>query len=306
MDIGIRADGMTTSDFENFAIEIVKRKFKNSSLHGFKEGKDDGIDGIDDIKSPSLIIQSKRWQVTKNKTTAVKYLKEEIDKIALTKEKYGWVTNFKYVIVTSMGLSPANLKEIRDYADEIIPNAIPTDDYIIYSSTLTTLSKQKEYRGVFMDYGLLEKDISIILKSDRLKSVEAESHEYFSDFDSKYFVETHFLGEAYHILQKEHILLIQGPAGIGKTTTCSMLGNLFLNNDDNVFDVIVRRVEEINEVLKLYHEVYRGSEDRNLFVVFDDFLGRNKFDVEERILQDIGKLYSASTYTNNLFICLNQ
>lgn len=305
MDIGIRADGMTTSDFENFAIEIVKRKFKNSSLHGFKEGKDDGIDGIDDIKSPSLIIQAKRWQVTKNKTTAVKHLKEEIDKIALTKEKYGWVTNFKYVIVTSMGLSPANLKEIRDYADEIIPNAIPTDDYIIYSSTLTTLSQQKEYIGVFMDYGLLEKDISIILKSNRLKSVEAESHEYFSDFDSKYFVEIHFLGEAYHILQKEHILLIQGPAGIGKTTTCSMLGNLFLNNEDNVFDVIVRRVEEINEVLKLYHEVYRGSEDRNLFVVFDDFLGRNKFDVEERILQDIGRLYSASTYTNNLFICLN-
>ena len=305
MDIGIRADGMTTSDFENFDIEIVKKKFENKSLHGFKEGRDAGIDGIDDIKSPTLIIQAKRWQVTKNKTTAVKHLKEEIDKIALTKEKYGWVTDFKYVIVTSMGLSPANLKEIRDYADEIIPNAIPTDDYIIYSSTLTTLSQQKEYRDVFMDYGLLEKDISIILKSDRLKSVEAESQEYFSDFDSKYFVETSFLGEAYHILQREHIVLIQGPAGIGKTTTCSMLGNLFLNNDDNVFDVIVRRVEEINEVLKLYHEVYRGSEDRNLFVVFDDFLGRNKFDVEERILQDIRKLYSASTYTNNLFICLN-
>lgn len=305
MDIGIRADGMTTSDFENFAIEIVKKKFENKSLHGFKEGRDAGIDGIDDIKSPTLILQVKRWQVTKNKTTAVKHLKEEIDKIALTKEKYGWVTDFKYVIVTSMGLSPANLKEIRDYADEIIPNAIPTDDYIIYSSTLTTLSQQKEYRDVFMDYGLLEKDISIILKSDRLKSVEAESQEYFSDFDSKYFVETSFLGEAYHILQREHIVLIQGPAGIGKTTTCSMLGNLFLNNDDNVFDVIVRRVEDINEVLKLYHEVYRGSEDRNLFVVFDDFLGRNKFDVEERILQDIRKLYSASTYTNNLFICLN-
>lgn len=305
MDIGIRADGMTTSDFENFAIEIVKRKFNNSSLHGFKEGKDDGIDGIDDIKYPSLIIQAKRWQVTKNKTTAVKHLKEEIDKIALTKEKYSWVTDFKYVIVTSMGLSPANLKEIRDYADEIIPNAIPTDDYIIYSSTLTTLSQQKEYRDVFMDYGLLEKDISIILKSDRLKSVEAESHEYFSDFDSKYFVETSFLGEAYHILQREHIVLIQGPAGIGKTTTCSMLGNLFLNNNENTFDIIVRRVEDINEVLKLYNGNYRCNENRNLFVVFDDFLGRNKFDVGERILQEIKKLYSASTNTNNLFICLN-
>ncbi|WP_323147730.1 ATP-binding protein [Streptococcus suis] len=127
----------------------------------------------------------------------------------------------------------------------------------------------------------------------------------FSDFDAHYFVETRFLGEAYHILQREHILLIQGPAGIGKTTTCSMLGNLFLNNNENIFDIIVRKVEDINEVLTLYNGNYRDNEDRNLFVIFDDFLGRNKFDVGERVLQDIRKLYSASTNTNNLFICLN-
>ncbi|WP_458796720.1 nSTAND3 domain-containing NTPase, partial [Streptococcus suis] len=113
---------------------------------------------------------------------------------------------------------------IRDYADKIIPNAIPNDDYIIFSSTLTTLSQQKAYRDIFMNYGLLEKDITNVLRNARLKSIEAESRDYFSDFDAHYFVETRFLGEAYHILQREHILLIQGPAGIGKTTTCSMLG----------------------------------------------------------------------------------
>ena len=204
MDIGIRADGMTTSDFENFAIEIAKKKFENKSLHGFKEGRDDGIDGIDDIKSPTLIIQAKRWQINKNNTTAVKLLKEEIDKIAQTKEKYGWETDFNYVIVTSMGLSPAGLKEIRDYADKIIPDAIPTDDYIIFSSTLTTFSQQEEYRDIFINYGLLEKDISNILRSERLKWVEAESQDYFSDLDLKYFVETHFLGEAYHTLQRKN------------------------------------------------------------------------------------------------------
>ena len=305
MDIGIRADGMTTSDFENFAIEIVKKKFDNKSLHGFKEGRDDGIDGIDDIKSPTLIIQAKRWQVNKNHTTAVKLLKEEIDKIAQTKEKYGWESDFNYVIVTSMGLSPAGLKDIRNYADIKIPNAIPADDYIIFSSTLTTLSQQEKYKNIFINYGLLEKDISNILRSERLKCVEAESQDYFSDFDSEYFVETSFLGKAYYILQREHIVLIQGPAGIGKTTTCSMLGKLFLNNNENTFDIIVRRVEDINEVLKLYNEIYRCNEDRNLFVIFDDFLGRNKFDVGERVLQDIRKLYSASINTNNLFICLN-
>lgn len=62
-----------------------------------------------------------------------------------------------------------------------------------------------------------------------------------------------------------------------------MLGNLFLNNNENTFDIIVRRVEDINEVLKLYNGNYRCNEDRNLFVVFDDFLGRNKFDVGESI-----------------------
>ena len=153
MDIGIRADGMTTSDFENFAIEIVKKKFDNKSLHGFKEGKDDGIDGIDNIVSPTLIIQAKRWQVNKNHTTAVKLLKEEIDKIAQTKEKYGWESDFNYVIVTSMGLSPAGLKDIRNYADIKIPNAIPADDYIIFSSTLTTLSQQEKYKNIFINYG---------------------------------------------------------------------------------------------------------------------------------------------------------
>lgn len=301
MDIGIRADGMTTSDFENFAIEIVKKKFDNSSLHGFKEGRDDGIDGIDDIASPSLVIQAKRWQVTKNHATAVKLLKEEIDKIALTKEKYGWKNDFNYVIVTSMGLSPANLKEIRDYADTIIPNAIPTDDYIIFSSTLTTLSQHKEYSEIFIKYGLLEKDITNVLRNIKFKNIEAESKDYFSDFDAHYFVETRFLGEAYNILQREHILLIQGPAGIGKTTTCSMLGNLFLNNNKNVFDIIMRRVEDINEVLRLYNEIYRDNEDRNLFVVFDDFLGRNKFDVGERVLQDI-KNYIRPLLTPIIFL----
>ncbi|WP_436667484.1 ATP-binding protein [Latilactobacillus sakei] len=305
MDIGIRADGLTTSDFEEFALEIVKKKFNNTKLHGFKEGKDDGIDGIDDVLSPTLLIQAKRWQVTKSHTTAVSLLKDEIKKVSINKEtKYGWNTNFRYVIVTSMGLSPDDLKKVREYANEILPGSMPSDEYILFSSTLTMMSKDIEFRNIFENYGLVEKNISRVLRKERLNSIEAESKSYFKGFDFNFFVETDFLGRAYQNLQKEHILLIQGPAGIGKTTTCTMLGNLLLNNEQNEFDVIVRKVEDIDRVLRLYNTNYKDVE-RNLFVIFDDFLGRNKFDVNERILLDIKKLYSASKYTNNLFICLN-
>lgn len=39
MDIGIRADGMTTSDFENFAIEIVKKNLRIVVFMGLRKAK---------------------------------------------------------------------------------------------------------------------------------------------------------------------------------------------------------------------------------------------------------------------------
>lgn len=89
--------------------------------------RDDGIDGVDDIKNPSIVLQAKRWCDDKNKKTAVRLLKEEIDKICITKKnlKYNWTNPFSYVIVTSMGLLPSQLKEIRDYADEKCGGSYP-------------------------------------------------------------------------------------------------------------------------------------------------------------------------------------
>ena len=87
MKIEIRADGLETAEFEKFAIELVKRKFKNKNLHGFTEGRDNGIDGIDDMISHNLILQAKRSKANKTHTSAVKELKEEIDKIACAQNK---------------------------------------------------------------------------------------------------------------------------------------------------------------------------------------------------------------------------
>ena len=135
MDICIRADQLNTSDFERFAVEIVKKKFNCDKVHGFCEGPDDGIDGVDDIINPEIVVQAKRWKPTKTLASAVKEIKDEIDKIKKTKEKYNW-GNFKYVIVTSINLTPKRLKEIREYANEKIPNAVSSDDQIIFSRKL--------------------------------------------------------------------------------------------------------------------------------------------------------------------------
>ena len=180
---------------------------------------------------------------------------------------------------------------------------------IIFSSILTNLSQDKKLQYLFEDYGLIEKDfskiLSNILEKNVLNDIEAETIDYFFDYNFKYFVETDCLTQAYNILKNNHIILIQGAPGIGKTTTCAILGNIFLNNSENNFYIITRKIENIDEVLTLYNKNYRNNENRQLFVVFDDFLGRNKFDVGDRVLQDVKKLYSAAKNTNNLFICLN-
>ena len=169
MDIGIRADGLSTDEFEQFAVELIKRKFEKENFHGFKEGRDDGIDGVDDIKNPSIVLQAKRWCDDKNKKTAVRLLKEEIDKICITKKKlkYNWTNPFSYVIVTSMGLLPSQLKEIRDYADEKCGSLIPSDDYIIHGSVLNELSNESKYSDIFENHGLLIKNIGKILHKEK-------------------------------------------------------------------------------------------------------------------------------------------
>lgn len=308
MDIGIRADGLSTDEFEQFAVELIKRKFEKENFHGFKEGRDDGIDGVDDIKNPSIVLQAKRWCDDKNKKTAVRLLKEEIDKICITKKnlKYNWTNPFSYVIVTSMGLLPSQLKEIRDYADEKCGSLIPSDDYIIHGSVLNELSNESKYSDIFEDHGLLIKNIGKILHKEKIKTLKYESGDYFSDIDFDYFVETKFLGEAYRILQNERILLIQGPAGIGKSTTCKALGNLFLNNSEDV-EIIERKVKNIDEIIDLFNREYRDTSIYSgiLFVVLDDFLGKNSYDKEDEDLAEIQKLYSVVKNSDRLILCLN-
>ncbi|MCT3045568.1 nSTAND3 domain-containing NTPase [Leuconostoc mesenteroides] len=305
MDIGIRADGLTTTDFENFAIELTKIVFHSEEFHGFKEGRDEGIDGIDNSLSPTLILQAKRWSLNKNSKSAIDLIKKDIDKIYKKKQKEGWYSTFKYVFVTSMDFSHNQLNEIREYANIKLPGSMPSDDYVIFGSKLNILAHDDNCIPVFENYGLLQKDLSKVLSENRIKAIETESKNFFLDIDPCYIVETEFIDKAYHILKETHIILVQGPAGIGKTTTCILLGNLFINNSETDISLINRKIEDIDKIIEMYNTDFKNNYKKSLFVVLDDFLGKNFFDVGERRLMDIQKLYSAAKYSHNLFICLN-
>ena len=110
--MNIPTDFLTPTDFEEFANKISGILF-NKKIFGFGEGKDDGIDGIDDIVSPTIVIQSKRYQSRTNPADFVKIALKEIDKIKETSLKYEWVEHFEYIIITWIPGTP-NYKKTKN------------------------------------------------------------------------------------------------------------------------------------------------------------------------------------------------
>lgn len=299
-----RYDELYPGEFEKFAIEISGRLF-DKKLHGYSEGSDDGIDGIDDIHNPSLIMQAKRWNEKKSQSEAVKDLMKEIDKILKTKEKYKWNSSFKYIIVTSMDFSPKNEYEIIEYANKKLSGLIPCGKYIVFKSKLNGLLNESKYQDIFKNYGLIDKDIPEELRVDRLKKIKIESDKNIAEFNSVSYIEPDFLKDIFDIIKKEHVLFIHGTEGIGKTISCFKLCGLFDEKINKTVMVISRTMSGIKDVLALYRSGFHGENPEALLVAFDDCFGRNKLDFNEEDAKNLKELLREAKKSDNLYICLN-
>ena len=298
--MNIPTDFLNPTDFEEFANKISGILF-NKKIFGFGEGKDDGIDGIDDIVSPTIVIQSKRYQSRTNPADFVKIALKEIDKIKETSLRYEWTEHFEYVIITSTNLNPTSRKTIRDYAEGLMSN----DSNIIDGGVLKDLSCKEEYEEIFTYYNLKNKKLVELLKDDKQECISLESRDYFSDLNSNYFVETEVLYRLFDLLNRDRIAILTGDPGVGKTTMCKMVGNLFSCKGDGEYFILERNIDEVQNVIDMFNQYYRNDISKNLFVVFDDFLGRTALDTSERQIKKLRTLYSLVSNSDNLYILLN-
>lgn len=304
INIPIRVDALHPEEFEKFAVDIARIKYNNLEIQTFAQGRDDGIDGADNTLNPSIVLQAKRWNPRMSISSAVSEIKKEISKIIDTVKKFKWKNKFKYVVFTTLELSPNRNNEILNYAKQF-----DIDFELVDGSTLDVLSRNDKYKDVFINFNLIYKPLFQLLRDDRLQnSLDLESEEFLKGssllFNLKYFVETTPFFKAVTSLKQKRMLILHGNPGVGKSTMCAMLGNIMSNNFETQVSVIKRSIDEIQDVRELYYKNFENKE-KALLIIFDDFLGQNSLEVEDRYFNKIIDLFNMVNATENFYVILN-
>ena len=241
---------LSPHDLEHLVRDLLQALW-SERLESFKTGRDDGIDLRYASGPRNLIVQVKHY-VRTGFASLIRDLKKEDAKIAA-------LAPSRYVVVTSMPLSPAN----KDTIVDAVPSAPLVAADVFGQDDLNNLLgchpaiEQRHSKLWLTSRAVLDK----VLHNAEVTRSEFEVHRIYQQM--RRYVQTEALWEAEARLADESVVMVAGPPGIGKTTLASML--LYEHLLQSWQAVVIDR--DIVEGTKLFQ--------RNVKQIFhfDDFIG---------------------------------
>lgn len=247
---------LSGNEFEILARDLLQEEL-NIMLESFKSGRDNGIDlRYAPSKDNSLIVQCKHYAGS-GVTKLISDLKNhEVPKVARLSPR-------RYIIVTSIGLSPYNKDEI---AHLFSPFTLPSD---IYGRDDLNNLLARNPKIELNHYKLWLSSTAVLdalIKSATINRTRLDLERIYGKV--KYYVQNESFIRAKAILNEQHYCIISGIPGIGKTTLAEAL---FIDRISQGFEPvrIYRSIDEGFEMLK------QGTPQ---VFYFDDFLGTTAFD----------------------------
>jgi conflict system STAND superfamily ATPase/restriction endonuclease len=244
---------LSSQDFEELARDLLQAQW-GVSLEAFRSGRDQGIDlRYSRPKVGTTIIQCKHYVGSGFPTLLTHLEKQELPKIKRLNPD-------RYVVVTSVALSPQNKTTIREALRPFV-----RDDVDIFSAG--------DLDGLLSIHSkILRDNYKLWLTStevlDRIVHNAEICHAEFIvekiQQNIPRFVQGSSFETAMGLLETERVVVISGVPGIGKTTLADMLVYSFLERG---FQPVVIQAE-IAEGRRLYRK------DEKQIFYYDDFLGQ--------------------------------
>lgn len=251
---------LSSVDFENLVRDLLQKELK-ITLESFKSGRDRGIDlRYSPDSGRTLIVQCKHYAGTPYRKLLSDLRKKEVPKVSR-------LSPARYILATSVGLSPDNKDEL---ARLFAPYCTSVGDIYGRDDLNNLLAKFPEIERQHFKLWLTSVPVlERVLHSAVFNQTAADLDRIQRKL--KYYVQNESFFEASRLLEKEHYCIIAGIPGIGKTTLAEILLVSYISQGYEAVSI----TNDISEAF----EVYRKS-DKQIFY-YDDFLGQTS--IEEKL-----------------------
>lgn len=272
-------DVLNDKEFEDLCKDLLDITYE-VNFQIFKAGKDDGIDLLYSKKTENEIVVQVKHYVT----STFAQLKQKLINDELGNIKKMSPTPLRYVVATSLPLSPKQAKEIKDILSPFVRS---TNDVYGRRRLESILSKNAHLEEKYFKLWLTSTNVlKRILNNAAITN--SDFHKTQILFKTKRYVMTDDFPKAVEMLTENKFLIISGQPGVGKTSLAYMLICERLSAGCELF-FSDGKISEIEGLLS------HDSKKKQIFFV-DDFLGANLYDIrnpknaENKIISFVSKI----------------
>ena len=270
-------------EFEMLTRDLLQKR-EGVILESFTPGRDSGVDlRFATIKGSKAVVQVKRY---KDYVSLRANLRKEIEKVKN-------LSPSRYILSTSVGLTPANKDDIIEMFS---PYIVASEDILGRDDLNNLLGLFPEVEKQYYKLWLGSTNVLEDILNKRINTWSELEIETIRKEISTY-VKNDSFSKALEVLSKNRYVIISGIPGIGKTTLARMLVYHFLGSGYEEF-INLNSIDDAAQKLK---------ENRKQVFFFDDFLGstylnpgETRFDSKlvafiEKIKREDNKIFILST-----------